>query len=844
MDLIEIERKWQECWLRNKVFNVTEDVKKPKYYVLEMFPYPSGKIHVGHLRNYVIGDVIARFRKSQGYNVLHPMGWDAFGLPAENAAIQNNAHPKNWTYSNIDFMRNQLKSIGLSYDWNREITTCSPDYYVYEQKFFLKMLEKGLVYQKESMVNWDPVDQTVLANEQVINGRGWRSGALIECRNLKQWFIKITSYAEPLLNGIKDLSKWPENVKVMQEKWINKSQGVNIDFQIKGLQDSIKVFSTKPETLFGASFIALCYNHPIVKKYVYITPEVEQFIDQCCSFGTLQIDIEKMEKRGVITNLKVIHPLNNNIELPVILANFVLLDYGTGALFGCPAHDERDHDIAKLLELDIKQVIKPKTEEVDVMKKAYIGEGIMVNSFYLDGLDNIKARNKIIVELEKRKLGKAVSNYRLKDWGISRQRFWGCPIPIIHCKDCEIVPVPGKDLPVVLPEQVDFSKLGNPLDNHPSWKYVKCPKCYMDATRETDTFDTFFESSWYFIRFCNPVHDLMVDDIATKYWLPVDQYIGGIEHAVMHLLYARFITMVMNDFGYINVKEPFKALMTQGMVLHNTYQDQSGRWLYPNEVESDNKGGLRCKFTHQQVICGKPEKMSKSKKNIIDLETILKAYGADVARMFVLSDTPPEKDLEWSTDGIEGCYKFMQKLHCFAIRLEEVTLSNNDNGKNNIKYDKNLKSKTHQTIKNVTQDIIEYRLNKAIARLREFYNFISKVTKINLAVKESFLILIRLFNPFIPHLSEEIWSKLGGKEMLAQLSWPEYNEKYILVEDATIAVQVNGKLRTLYNCKVDTPESEVQSAIIKLDKVIKYVEGKVIKKYIFIPNKLINIIVQ
>ncbi|KJV56903.1 leucine--tRNA ligase [Orientia chuto str. Dubai] len=837
MDFLTIEKKWQNIWAKEKVFNTSNNLDRPKYYILEMFPYPSGKIHVGHLRNYTIGDVIARFKHSQGYNILHPMGWDAFGLPAENAAMQNNTHPNHWVNKNIETMKSQLKAIGLFYDWNREVITCSPEYYVYEQKFFLEMMKKGLVYQKESLVNWDPVDQTVLANEQVVNGRGWRSGAVIEYRNLKQWFIKITNYADALLNGLDKLISWPESVKTMQKKWIGKSTGVNIDFQLKGIWSSIKVFSTKPETLFGASFIALSYNHHLIQQYVNITPEIQEFLDKCYNTGTSNINFDKMDKIAVITNLKVIHPLNHSIELPVIISNFVLTDYGTGALFGCPAHDERDHIVAKLLKLNIKQVITSTEQNIDVFQTPYVGEGIMINSFHLNGLTTIQARQSIINELQQKGIGQSVINYKLKDWGISRQRFWGCPIPIIHCQNCGIVSVPDEDLPVTLPEQdVEFTGKGNPLDNHPTWKYVKCPQCSSNAVRETDTFDTFFESSWYFARFCNPTSNVMVDFEAAKYWLPVDQYIGGIEHAIMHLLYARFITMVMYDFNYIDVQEPFTSLITQGMVLHRTYKNQNNNWLYPDEIEINEKGKLVCKSNSQPVIVGKLEKMSKSKKNIVDLESILKLYGADVVRMFVLSDTPPEKDLEWSTEGIEGCYRFLQKLYNFALILKGTSLKNSKN-------DEILRSKTHQTIKNVTQDIANCRLNKAIARLRELYNLVSKISELTIQVRESFLILIKLFNPFIPHLSEEIWSIFFEGEMLIQASWPKYNEEYIHEEHVNIAIQINGKFRALYNCMIDTSEQEVQSAALKLEQVKKYLANQQIKKCIFIPNKLINIII-
>jgi leucyl-tRNA synthetase len=843
MSLIEIERKWQNIWETNKVFQAQES-DLPKYYVLEMFPYPSGKIHVGHLRNYTIGDAIARFMRAKGYNVLHPMGWDAFGLPAENAAISNKTHPAKWTYENIENMRTQLKAIGLSYDWNREIASCSPDYYRHEQKFFLEMLDKGLAYQKESLVNWDPVDNTVLANEQVIDGKGWRSGALIERRSLKQWFLRITNYAEELLNSIRTLEGWPESVRTMQEKWIGKSEGANIKFQLKGNDDFIEVFSTRPETLFGGSFVAVAYNHPIIEKFVEKNPAIEDFIKSCSQMSVALADIEKAPKNGINTGLKVQHPFDSNIELPVYIANFVLMDYGTGAVFGCPAHDERDHEFAKLLKLPIKQVVASGTsEEVDVIKNAYTGAGTIINSNFLNGKSVTEAKEIAIQELEKRDLGSRKINYRLKDWGISRQRFWGCPIPIIYCDSCGIVPVPEKDLPVELPEDVSFDKPGNPLDHHPTWKHVNCPKCSKPAQRETDTFDTFFESSWYFARFCSNDAPEITDRKACDYWMPVDQYIGGIEHAVLHLLYARFFNKVMCDLGYVGVREPFKNLLTQGMVLHQTYKDHEGNWVYPDEVIKEGDKYLH-KDSRAPISIGKLEKMSKSKKNVVALDVIIETLGADTARMFVLSDSPPEKDLEWSASGIEGCARFIYKLSNMQIQLlsykDEPLPQNSALGESLLKI-------IHSTIKYVTEDIEKFRLNKAIARLREFFNALAealdeKSSDCEKLIYDGFEILIRLLNPFIPHLTEELWYNLGNKTILAQTPWPTYEEKYLKSSTVTIAIQVNGKLRATHDFAVDIDEAAAKDIALSLDNVKKFIEGKKVKKVIVVQNKIVNIV--
>ncbi|WP_316353232.1 leucine--tRNA ligase [Candidatus Trichorickettsia mobilis] len=887
-----IEHKWQKIWQEQRAFVADINKEQPKYYVLEMLPYPSGKIHVGHLRNYAIGDCFARFMRARGYNILHPMGWDAFGLPAENAAISNNAHPATWTYNNIATMRDQLKSIGLSYDWSKEITSCAPDYYKHEQKFFLELYERGLAYQKESVVNWDPVDQTVLANEQVVDGKGWRSGAIVEKRYLKQWFLKITNYAEELLNEIKNLSQWPESVRVMQEKWIGKSIGAQIKFKIKELNESIEVFSTRPETIFGASFIGIAYNHPLVKMIIqpslssssslssrtcfeissglrkipkqvrddnvrsddneYEKDDKERaalakfkaFITQCSLLDHGANSIDKVQKQGIFTGLHAIHPFDEKIAIPIIIANYVLADYGTGAVFGCPAHDERDHELAKFLQLPIKQVIDNAGITIDVNQEAYTGDGVMINSQLLDKLNLVEAKQKIIIELEKLQCGVRKSNYRLKDWGVSRQRFWGCPIPIIHCSSCGTVAVPDHQLPVTLPQDVIFDGRGNPLSNHPNWKHVECPKCNCSSVRETDTFDTFFESSWYFTRYCDPSAPEMTNRTACDYWLPVDQYIGGVEHAVLHLLYARFFTKIMNEQGYVNIREPFSSLLTQGMVLHATYQDTQGNWVYPDEVvKKDNM------LIHQEsgleVFLGKVEKMSKSKKNVVDLESMLKQYGADAMRLFVLSDSPPEKDLEWSTNGLEGCSKFITKLYnmCNEITSKEQSTTNI----NSVDTSSSLRSSIHYTIKQVTDEIASFKLNKAIAHIRELFNKLSdelaaSTTDIQL-IKEGYTVLIQLINPFTPHYAEEIWQILGHTTPLYLTNWPLFDEKFLVSATYTIAIQVNGKLRAVSDIANVTPDEEIKNLAINLPEVQKHIAGKAIKKIIIVPQKIINIVV-
>lgn len=838
IDFSEIDAKWQKIWDEQKTFAASNESDKPKYYVLEMLPYPSGKIHAGHLRNYSIGDVLARFLKRSGYNVLHPMGWDALGLPAENAAINNNTHPKDWTYKNIDNMKAQLKRVGFSYDWEREVTSCDPSYYKHEQKFFLELLEKGLAYQKESIVNWDPVDQTVLANEQVEDGRGWRSGALVERKSLRQWFLKISNYSEELLAEIENLKAWPESVRVMQRNWIGKSEGAKVFFPIKDSNEKVEIYTTRHDTLFGSSFIAIAHDHALVKKFGLDKNEKIKAIIDKFSKNTSTAEIEKAAKEGIDTGLVATNPLDSSIEIPVYIANFVVSDYGTGALFGCPAHDERDYEFAKKYNLSIKQVVDH--EDADISKAPYLGLGNIINSGFLDGLSIQEAKAASASKLEELKLGRGTTQYKLRDWGVSRQRYWGAPIPIIHCGDCGAVPVPDKDLPVSLPEDVVFDGRGNPLANHPTWSKVKCPKCSKDARRETDTFDTFFESSWYFLRYCNNKIDSITDKKACDYWMPVDQYIGGVEHAILHLLYARFFTKAMNDLGHLNVREPFKALMTQGMVLHVTYKDSEGNWVYPDDVVRED-GKLIDKNSGLEVTKGKIEKMSKSKKNVVDVEKMLDTYSADTLRFMILSDSPPEKELEWTDSGIEGSHKFISKLFSMWESLKDVSAEFNPEEYKDHKLMKII----HESIKHSSLDIKSFNLNKSIARSRELFNALSDHMQIEndlKLVRFGYNALINILNPFIPHITEELWEKMGGSEMLCCSKWPKHDESYLVQSSVTLAVQVNGKLRATHDFALDASKEDIEKEALALPGVVRHIDGKDIKKVIVVPRKIVNIV--
>ena len=843
----ETEEKWQELWEKQNVFKASDDKSLPKYYVLEMFPYPSGRIHMGHLRNYTIGDVVARYKKVSGYNVLHPMGWDAFGLPAENAAIENNVLPGKWTYENIDYMRGQLQKIGFSYDWEREFSTCSPDYYKHEQKMFLDFYKNDLAYQKEAMVNWDPIDNTVLANEQVVDGKGWRSGAPVERKKLRQWFLRISDFSEELLQSLKTLENWPEKVRTMQERWIGKSKGLRIFFDIKGRGDKLEVYTTRPDTIFGASFCAVAPNHPLALEIAQSSSEAKDFIEECNRLGMAEEIIEKTEKFGFDTGLRIVHPFDESIELPLYIANFILMDYGTGAIFGCPAHDQRDLDFARKYGLDVKTVISADgNSDFAVGDEAYSGSGTLINSSFLDGLTIADAQKAICDKIEENNQGEATTNYRLRDWGVSRQRYWGCPIPIIYCDSCGVVPVPEEQLPVQLPEDINFDNPGNPLANHPSWKHVNCPKCNREAERETDTFDTFFESSWYFARYCSPKYENGLDKAECDYWLPVDQYIGGIEHAVLHLLYARFFTLALNKCDYVSVKEPFKGLLTQGMVCHETYQDKNDKWLLPDDVVKE-KNQYKHIETGEEVKVGRSQKMSKSKKNVVDPTVIVDAYGADTARLFMLSDSPPERDLEWSDSGVEGAWKYINRIWRMAVAIktaisdQELLEPKNIDGKL-----LDLRKTTHKTIQAVTEDLDNFRLNKAVARIRELTNAISNIKNDDndslYVLKESMESAILLLQPMIPHVSEELWKQLGNDSLVIDTPWPKAKREFLVEDNVTIALQVNGKLKSTIEIAKDTNKEEVEKVALANERIVATLEGKTIRKIIVVPNKIVNIV--
>lgn len=842
----ESETRWRQAWEDRDSFKISEDNAKTKYYVMEMFPYPSGRIHVGHVRNYTLGDVVARYKKAKGFNVMHPMGWDAFGLPAENAAIERNEHPAKWTYANIEMMRSQLKSMGLSIDWSREVATCHPGYYRHEQKMFLDFLKKGIAYRKESMVNWDPVDNTVLANEQVIDGKGWRTGAPVERRKLNQWFLKITDYAEELLDCVKKLEGWPEKVRIMQENWIGKSKGLNFNWEIIGSADTIEVFTTRPDTLFGASFLALAPDHPMSEKLCGNKSGFEDFVKKCQSVGTSEEAIAQADKLGFDTGYKATHPVLGR-EVPIYVANFILMDYGTGAIFGVPAHDQRDFDFATKYKLPILPVVVPDNEDpktFKVEKEAYTGPGKLANSHFLNGLEIDAAKEAVIKKCEELANGRGTTQFRLRDWGVSRQRYWGCPIPIIYCDACGPVPVPEDQLPVTLPEDVTFDKPGNPLAHHPTWKHVKCPSCKKDATRETDTFDTFFESSWYQFRYTDPRNETMpfAKDKAA-YWLPVEQYIGGVEHAVLHLLYARFFTKAMRDCGYTNVDEPFTGLFTQGMVTHATYKDTEGKWMLPSDVtfkedKAFDKEG-------KPVVIGRIEKMSKSKKNVVDPEEILGTYGADAARLFILSDSPPERDLEWTESGIEGAWRYVNKLH----RMVTEAQNNFKDAKATKEFSKEalaLRRATHKTIEGVGSDIEAFAMNKAVARIRELSNALGSFTIKEegdaFTLKEGFETIIKLFNPMMPHLAEELWSLLGHKNMLVDEAWPVADKELLVADTVTIGVQVNGKLRASITLAANAPQKAFEDTALAEPGVKAAIEGMTIKKVIVVPGRIVNVV--
>ncbi len=847
----EAEAKWQAAWRAANVFATPEPNGKPDYFVLEMFPYPSGKLHMGHVRNYTLGDVVARYRRARGNNVLYPMGWDAFGLPAENAAIQRGVHPNAWTRQNIDSMRQQLAPIGLSYDWSREVITCDPGYYQHEQRFFLQMLKQGIAYRKQAVVNWDPVDHTVLANEQVVDGRGWRSGALVERRTLNQWFLKITDYAEDLLQGLSTLERWPDKVRLMQEKWIGKSSGALVTLKVlcrkpgqPVIESTIDIYTTRPDTFYGMSFVAISPEHPLAKDIENHSPDAAAFIKECSALGTSEEAIEKAEKRGFDTGLKALNPFTGE-EAPLYIANFVLMGYGTGAVFGCPAHDARDFEFATKYGLPITQVVGTN----EPAELPYTGDGTLINSPLFDGLSVHDAKEKAIAELEKMGIGSRKINYRLRDWGISRQRYWGCPIPIIHCDACGAVPVPDDQLPVTLPEDVTFDKPGNPLAHHPTWQHVNCPSCAKPAKRETDTFDTFFESSWYFACYASGGGNKGISASAASRWLPVDQYIGGIEHAVLHLLYARFFTRALVDCGVLppEAKEPFAGLMTQGMIGHTTFKDADGNWLYPAEVEEVN-GQWRTIEGHRSATRGRSEKMSKSKNNTVDPAAIIDAYGADTARLFMLSDSPPERDLEWTDSGIDGAWRYLGRLYRLVAEMANRSPAVADGAGGDELLA--LKKLTHKTIDAVTKDIEGFHFNKAVARIRELTNALEKIaadaskhtSDWKTAMGESLEATIHLLAPFLPHLAEELWALLGHTDLVATRSWPVADATLLVDDTVTVAVQVNGKLRATLELAKNLPEEEAKTIALAHPQVAPHLDGKTVKKTIVVPNRIINVV--
>ena len=838
-----VEDKWQRYWDKNKSFKSEIDKNKKKFYCLEMFPYPSGKIHMGHVRNYTIGDALSRYKTLKGFNVLHPMGWDSFGMPAENAAKQNNLNPKTWTETNIEVMKSQLKMLGLSIDWDREISTCSPEYFKHQQKIFLDLYDKGLVYRKESYVNWDPVDKTVLANEQVIDGKGWRSGAIVERKKLNQWFFKISHFSEELLSSLETLNKWPDKVKTMQKNWIGKSYGCEIDFKIEGSEKikSIKCYTTRPDTLFGFSFLALSVDHPL-SKYYEDNKDFQKFKIECSKTGTTEESIAQATKIGFKTELTAINPLENDSKVPVFFANFVLMDYGFGAVFGCPAHDQRDFDFAKKYDLEIKTVVRPvdKDDTYKVGDEAYSGAGVIINSKFLNNL-NVpdESINEAIRILEEKKLGKRKTNFRLKDWGISRQRYWGCPIPIAFDENNNVVKVPEELLPVKLPEDIDLNTNGNPLDSQEEWKKVEIngKKCI----RETDTLDTFVDSSWYYLRFCSAqnIKDPF-DKNELDYWMPVDQYIGGVEHAILHLLYSRFFMRAISlDNKETNLEEPFEGLFTQGMVCHETYKDKDNNWIYPDDVFSkDGKNYFLNNNPSEKVIVGPSESMSKSKRNTIDPEKIIKIYGADAVRLFILSDSPPEKDIQWSDTGISASFKFLQKLWS----LNEKIINNQ---KKFLKFDEELEKFTNQIIKKLGDDLERFGFNVTIASIHKIHSFFNQHTN-----KEdwgnnfhkNYINILKVINPIVPHFSNECLEKL--KISTEATEWPVVDQKYLEQEIFNIVTQINGKKRKVFSINKSVDEKTLIENIKKDEQIKKYLDNKQIIKTIYIENKLINFIIN
>jgi len=835
-DPSQADAHWQRVWEEQDCFRAEDTSEKPRSYVLEMFPYPSGRIHIGHVRNYTMGDVLARYKRMRGFEVLHPMGWDAFGMPAENAAMEKGVHPGGWTRENIANMKAQLKRLGFALDWSREIATCEPDYYGQEQALFLDLYEAGLVYRKQSAVNWDPVDQTVLANEQVIDGRGWRSGALVEKRSLSQWFLKITDFADELLEGLAALEDWPDKVKLMQENWIGKSQGLQFHFSGSNFDEEIEVYTTRPDTIFGASFVAVAADHPFAHAVAETDTQAARFVETCHAGGTTAAELETAEKLGYDTGLKVKHPFTH-ADLPVYIANFVLMEYGTGAVFGCPGHDQRDFEFASKYGLPITRVVAARVEDADkpFAGEAEAGDGLMVNSDFLNGMWVDEAKAAVIDRAEKEHWGHARTQYRLRDWGVSRQRYWGTPIPFIHCDECGVVPVPRDHLPVVLQEDVDFSSPGNPLARHPTWKHVDCPKCGKPATRETDTLDTFVDSSWYFLRFASQPDDRPFDPAEISRWLPVEQYIGGIEHAILHLLYARFWTRALRRIGKIDIAEPFSSLFTQGMVTHETYSRKdpaSGQPIYFSPVEVERgQNGAALKDDGKPVDIGRVIKMSKSKKNVVDPDEIVATYGADAIRWFMLSDSPPERDLPWSEAGIEGCARFVQRLWRIFGQYDPDAQGEDDA----------LKRKLHQTIAAVAEDIETLSFNKAVARIYELASAVEKAPSSAMR-SETIAGLLLMVSPMMPHLAEEGWARAGFEGVIAEAAWPPHDPAQLVEDEVTIAVQVKGKLRDTITVSKGTGKEDLEALALASEKVQRALDGAEIRKVIVVPDRLVNLV--
>jgi leucyl-tRNA synthetase len=909
----EAEARWQKVWDERGIFATpnpslrqgaaalakpasageARSGGKPKYYVLEMFPYPSGRIHMGHVRNYTMGDVVARVKRAMGFAVLHPMGWDAFGMPAENAAMEQKIHPKTWTYENIAAMKTQLKSMGLSLDWSRELSTCDPAYYKHQQKMFLDFLRAGLVERKHSRVNWDPVDQTVLANEQVIDGRGWRSGALVEQRELSQWFFKITNYSQELLDALDRLDRWPEKVRLMQKNWIGRSEGLLVRFALDPkttptADRELEVFTTRPDTLFGAKFMALAPDHTIALAAATKNKEVAKFIGEALRRGTSQAEIDTAEKKGIDTGIRAIHPFDPKLRLPVYVANFILMEYGTGAIFGCPAHDQRDLDFANKYGLGNTPVVCPP--DVDprsfvITNTAYEGDGRIINSRFLNGMTIAEAKEVVARVLEdsfihetplwfweippattNRREGQRQVNFRLRDWGISRQRYWGCPIPIIHCKNCGPVPVPEKDLPVTLPDDITFGEPGNPLDRHPTWKHVKCPTCKWPATRETDTMDTFVDSSWYFARFTDPwIKTAPTDRPMVDAWMPVDQYIGGIEHAILHLLYSRFFTRAMKATGHVGFDEPFAGLFTQGMVVHETYRKANGEWAAPAEVRVETEGEARRASliaTGEEIEIGAIEKMSKSKRNTVDPDDIITSYGADVARWFMLSDSPPERDVNWTEKGVQGAARFVQRLWRLVGEAAEIAgRAPTERPASFSPAAGVLRKAAHRALARVTDDIEKLHFNVCVAHIYEFANTLTAAigdigahdeaaialapdlpADFAWAMREAANILVQLFHPMMPHLAEECWAALGHDTLVAQAPWPQVERDLLIEDTVTLPVQVNGKKRADVIVPRQAGKGEIESAVLALDAVKRALHGRPPKKVIIVPQRIVNVV--